>query len=375
MYVSLKDVAARAGVSFQTASKVLNGHQEVASAATAERILNAARELGYVPNLLARGLVRRASITVGILADDLADTALSRFVAGAQEALAARGHATVLVAVRPEIDAGQSLDKLLAHRVQGVLVIAPSLEADSKFSAAIRGGLPLVSINHLPGTPAVLLGSDHRMTGMIAGKHLAGLGHRAIATVTGPPSREVVRTRLEGFRQSLEAAGLSLPERRIGAAGWTADDGYTTAAQLLDRDPTITAWFAQNDTMAMGVLRLLADRKIEIPEDASVIGCDDLPMSRFLIPSLTTVHVPLVETGARAAAVLLDRIAGRDVHSRELLPVHLVERASTGPPARPRARDPARVTGRKAAPSARRRRTSKEAPSRAEQSSPPGVKD
>src|SRR6476661_3834683 len=98
VYVSLKDVAARAGVSFQTASKVLNGHAGVASAATAERILAAAAQLGYVPNELARGLVRRGSVTAGILADDLADPALSRFVAGAHAALSTRGHAAVLFA-------------------------------------------------------------------------------------------------------------------------------------------------------------------------------------------------------------------------------------------------------------------------------------
>ncbi|HEY7011100.1 MAG TPA: LacI family DNA-binding transcriptional regulator [Jatrophihabitantaceae bacterium] len=341
MYVSLKDVAARAGVSFQTASKVLNGRAGVASAATVERIETAARELGYVPNLLARGLVRRSSITVGILVDDVADTALSRFVAGAQRALAANGHAAVLVALHPDVAVGASLAKLLAHRVDGVLVIAPSLEDDGGTSVAMRDGLPLASLNHLPGTSAILLGSDHRMTGTLAGRHLTELGHREIATVTGPPSRQVVRVRLDGFRRALAEADVDLPDVRIEPADWTAEDAYTAAGRLLDSDPTITAWFAQNDTMAMGVLRLLADRKVRVPEHASVIGCDDLPMAQFLVPSLSTVHIPFVETGARAAAVLLDKIAGNDVPSRELLPVYLVPRASTARPPRARARAPA----------------------------------
>jgi LacI family transcriptional regulator len=343
VYVSLKDVAARAGVSFQTASKVLNGREGVASAATVERIETAARELGYVPNLLARGLVRRSSITVGILVDDVADTALSRFVAGAQRALAANGHAVVLVALHPEVAVGASLAKLLAHRVDGVLVIAPSLEDGSEISAAMRDGLPLASLNHLPGSSAILLGSDHRMTGALAGRHLVELGHREVATVTGPPSREVVRVRLAGFRHALAEADVALPDARIRAADWTAEDAYAAAGHLLDTDPAITAWFAQNDTMAMGVLRLLADRKVRVPEHASIVGCDDLPMAQFLVPSLTTVHIPFVETGARAAAVLLDKIAGNDVPTRELLPVHLVPRASTARPPAPRARAPSRA--------------------------------
>src|SRR5690349_6219059 len=303
VYVSLKDVAARAGVSFQTASKVLNGQEGVAAASTVERIQSAARELGYVPNLLARGL-RRRSITVGILTDDLTDTALARFVAGAQSELGAGGHATVLVSVHPDVDSANSLQKLLAHRVDGVLVIAPSLEADPGFSAALRDGLPVVSLHHLPGTSAVLLGSPHRKTGELAALHLTQLGHRAIGTVTGPCTREVVRTRLHGFRAALADAGVDLPDRRVAAADWTPGGGYAAAAELLDRDPSMTAIFVQSDVMAVGVLRLLADRNIRVPHELSVIGCDDVPISPFLIPALTTVAVPFVETGARAAAVL-----------------------------------------------------------------------
>jgi LacI family transcriptional regulator len=185
-----------------------------------------------------------------------------------------------------------------------------------------------------------MLGSDHRRTGELAGQHLVDLGHRHIATVTGPRTRDVVRLRLDGFRHALTQAGIALPDERVEAADWVADDAYAAAGRLLDRDPTITAWFAHNDTLAMGVLRLLADRGVRVPEQASVIGCDDLPIAPFLIPSLSTVHIPILETGARAAALLLDRVGGRDVPARELLPVHLVPRASTGAPPGPRARTP-----------------------------------
>ena len=345
VYVSLKDVAIRAGVSFQTASKVLNGRRGVAAPATVERIRAAAQELGYVPNGLARGLVKSGTITIGILVDDLADAALSHFVAGAQAALAKRGHATVLVAIRPEIDARDSLHKMLEHRVDGLLVIAPTLEQNTSFSGALRDGLPLVSLNHLPGTSAVLLGSDHRATGRIAAEHLIGLGHRAIATVTGPSRRQVVRMRRDAFRGVLAEAGIELPDTRVQSGDWSANSAHLAAAAILDRDPTVTAIFAHNDEMAVGVLRLLADRKIPVPQRVSVIGCDDLPLSRFIAPSLTTIRIPFTETGARAATVLLDRIGGQDTARRELLPVHLVERESTGPPpggrGRPQERPPA----------------------------------
>jgi LacI family transcriptional regulator len=332
VYVSLKDVAARAGVSFQTASKVLNGQGGAASAATAQRIFTAAQQLGYVPNEHARGLVRRGSITAGILVDDLADAALSRFVAGAQAALAANGHAAVLVAIRPEIESSRSLRKLLEHRVDGLLVVAPTLEEDKGFSAALHEGIPLVSLHHLPGTHAVLLGSDHRDTGTMAAEHLVGLGHREIATVTGPPRRQVVRQRHNAFRRVLGDAGVELSAARVADADWSPAGAYDAAGRILDGEPGVTAFFAHNDSLAMGVLRLLADRGVRVPEQVSVVGCDDLPMSRFLVPSLTTMHVPFTETGARAAAVLLDLIRGQQVPRRELLPVHFVERDSTAPP-------------------------------------------
>jgi LacI family transcriptional regulator len=354
VYVSLKDVASRAGVSFQTASKVLNGRRGAASPATVDRIRAAAQELGYVPNALARGLVRRDAITVGILTDDFADAALSRFVAGAQAALSARGHRTLLVAVSSDIEASESLHKLLEHRVHGLLVVAPSLEADTSFSGALREGLPLVSLHHLPGTSAVLLGSDHRATGAIAAEHLIALGHRNVATITGPPRRQVVHIRHDGFCRAVAQAGLDLPESRVENADWTADGGYAAAARILDREPTVTAIFAQNDEMAMGVLRLLADRGRSFPLEVSVIGCDDLPMSRFLIPSLTTIEVPFADTGARAAATLLDLIAGKAVAHRELLPVHLVERDSTRPPPRAPGAPQPRAPARRAAGRARR---------------------
>lgn len=342
MYVSLKDVAARAGVSFQTAGKVLNGQRGVASSATAERVRRAADELGYVPNALARGLVRRTSITVGILVDDLADAGLSRFVAGAQGALAAGGNAAVVVALERHVRPAVSVRKLLEHRVDGLLVVAPSIEQDADLSRELRAGLPLVSLNHLPGTSAVLLGSDHRETGRLAGAHLVELGHRRIATITGPRRREVVRTRLAGFRKALAAAGVDLPVPRVVEAEWSADAAHAAAGALLDRDPSVTAVFVHNDLMAAGVMRLLADRGVAVPGETSVVGCDDLPIAKHLVPSLTTVRVPFTETGARAAAVLLDIVAGKATARRELLPVGLIARGSSGPPPR-RPRRPIRA--------------------------------
>jgi LacI family transcriptional regulator len=332
MYVSLKDVAARSGVSFQTASKVLNGRPGVVSASTRERILRAAAELGYVPNAMARGLVRRASVTVGVLADDFSDLAVSQFVLAAQRAAAGRGHGALISSVHADVDVELAVRKLLEYRVDGILVAAPSLEDDPGLGAALRGPLPVVSINRIHGGGVPTIGSDHKVTGALAAEHLLDLGHRRIGTVTGPRRRQVVQSRMRGFRAALEAAGAPLPEWRVVEADWTYAGGWAAAHRLLDADPAVTAVFVHNDVMAVGALKALHERGRRLPADCSVVGCDDLSFAGYLVPPLTTVRIPFQETGERAATLLLDHIGGKRIPARDLLPVELVVRGSTSPP-------------------------------------------
>lgn len=330
MYVSLKDVAERAGVSFQTASKVLNGNSSVVSATTRERIEQAARDLGYVPNALARGLVRRDSLTVGILADDFSDVALSRFVVAAQATIESQGHAALVATTTRGSDG--PLRRLQEYRVNGVLVVAPSVEEDHGVGEYLRGPIPAVTLNHIPGGGVPAVGSDHRRTGVLAAEHLLALGHRTIGTITGPTERRVVVSRLQGFRETLRDAEVDLPDHRVCATEWDARSAAEATHRLLDADPQVTAIFAHNDTMAFGVLAALRVRGVSVPESCSVVGCDDQPLAEFAAPPLTTVRVPFEETGARAAELLLARIRGEDTPPRALLPVRLVVRASTAPP-------------------------------------------
>jgi LacI family transcriptional regulator len=332
MYVSLKDVAARAGVSFQTASKVLNGHPGVVSERTRGRILKAAKDIGYVPNALARGLVRQTSLTVGVLIDDVTDPALSQLILAAERTAAAQGHAVLIVAVEPGMDPALAVRKMQEHRVGGALVIAPSLEEDPRLGMALRGPLPAVSVNHVHGGGIPLVGSDHGATGTIAAEHLLSLGHRRFATVTGPRGRRVVRSRHHGFRNRLHEAGMRLSPRLVAEADWTLTGAFAAANRLLETDPAFTALFVHNDVMAVGVLHALRSHGLRVPDDCSIVSCDDLELAPFLAPPLTTVHVPFQETGEQAARVLLHLIRGEPVPSRVFLPTHLVVRDSTSAP-------------------------------------------
>jgi LacI family transcriptional regulator len=334
VYASLRDVAARSGVSFQTAGKVLNGRSKAVSvsASTRERILSAAGELGYIPNAIARGLVRRSSVSVGVLADDVSDQAVSQFVLAAQRAAAGSGHAALISSVHAKADAALALQKLLEHRVDGVLVAAPSIEDNVRVGELLRGAIPAVSINRIHGGGVPLIGSDHAVTGSVAAEHLLALGHRRIGTVAGPRERRVVQSRMRGFRAALREAGETLPARRVVEADWTHAGGYAAVHRLLAAAPEITAVFVHNDTMAIGALRALHEHGLRVPEDCSLVSCDDLSFAEFLVPALTTVRVPFQETGERAAQLLLDHIRGQPIPARNLLPVELVVRSSTGPP-------------------------------------------
>ena len=318
-------------MSFQTVGKVLNGKGSV-SPETRERILDAARGLGYVPNALARSLVTQSTCTIGIVASDLSDAELAWFVVGAEREARRRGHGVLIGSIdREGTDAERYLRMLLERRVDGILTAAPQMERDARIGELLRDSVPAVSIHRVPGGGVSLVGSDHVETALLATRHLLGLGHRRVATVTGSPDRQVTSHRLRGYRAALAEAGVEFDPALVESGYWEADGAYEATLRLLDRTPGITAVYAQNDTMALGVLSALHERGLVVPEDCAVVGCDDIPIAAHAIPPLTTVHVPFFETGETAVRLLLDRISGEESRPRPvLLPVRLVRRVSCG---------------------------------------------
>lgn len=329
--VSIKTVAARAGVSFQTASKVLNGKGSV-SERTRQRIVEAASQLGYVPNAVARGLVTRSTRTVGVVASDLSDDVLAQFVVGAEREARRQGHSVIISIVGGEGgDGEQYLRTLVERRVEGILLAAPELERQAHVGEVLRPTVPVVSIHAVPGAQVTLVGSNHVETALLATRHLLEHGHRRIGTITGPRIRRVVDSRLRGYEQALHEAGISLDADLVEEGDWQVEGGYGAAARLLDRAPELTALFVQNDTMAIGVLSLLHQRGRSAPDGCALVSCDDIPAARHTIPPLSTVRIPLFETGATAMRLLLERIAEpTGAPRRVLLPVELVARESCG---------------------------------------------
>ena len=333
-YVSIKEVAARAGVSFQTAGKVLNGGDVRVAAETAERILAAAEELGYRPNTIARSLVQRSTATIGLVASDATDIAIAQASVAAEQEARKHGHSVLVghLAVGGA-DGADIVRTLIERRVDGIIAAAPEVEEDPEVAELLRKYVPAVSLQAVPGGGVPLIGSSHRETGRLAAEHLIELGHTAIGTVTGLFRRRVTRSRLHGYEDALRAAGIEAGEDLVAEGDWTPRGAAVATRLLLERSPDITAIFVHSDMMAVGVLSAAWSTGRRVPADLSVVSCDDIPIAEYLIPPLTTVRVPLAETGRQAVHLLLRSIAGEEVPEKTpLLPVELIVRGSSGGP-------------------------------------------
>jgi DNA-binding LacI/PurR family transcriptional regulator len=338
---TIRDVAARAGVSHQTVSRVINRHPSVAEP-TRERVLASIRELGYVPSPMAQGLISNRTHSLGVVADDISDGFFAQVVAGAEAEARRRGYYLMIGSVEPDDDERGYLRLMLERRVEGLILARPSVPlVPADLADARNAGVPLVAVgsSELPGFPVVDV--DNRQGAYDATRHLLELGHRRIATIVGPGEWPSAAARLEGYRQGLREAGVAEDPALVEhGSGWGLQSGQAAAARLLERGAAFTALFAHSDLIALGAIRQLRDAGRRVPDDVSVVGYDDLPVADYVEPALTTVHQPMREVGALAAGLLLDELAGgapvaSGVH---LLPAALVVRQSVAPPEHGRGR-------------------------------------
>ena len=331
--MSVKDVAARSGVSFQTTSKVLNGKGSV-SEVTRARILAVASELGYVPNLQARSLVMQRTLTVGVITGDFSDPGLSRCLAGAEQEARRQGYGLMLTSIEPEGSGTEyALPAMMERRVDGILLAAPQMEEDDSLSHVLDHTLPVVSIHHIPGADVTTVSADDEQAGYLATRHLLEKGHRTIGSLTGPGGRRLTQNRLRGYRKALQEAGVDRSEDLVEEAGVDVASGAAAAPRLVTRRGDMTAIFCQHDLIAVGAISALRGIGKQVPDDVSLAGCDGLDSTAYTNPPLTTVRVPFYEVGAEAMRVLLRLVGGAsDGGAGILVPVHLIARGSVSRP-------------------------------------------
>lgn len=325
------DVARLAGVSHQTVSRVINGQTNIRPE-TRARVEEAIRRLGYRPNTAARALVTRRSATIGVIGTEAGlwgPTSIQRTIEhAARQANYFVSSVNLDAVTRQELSA--AIDHLLSQSVEGIIMIAAHDEALDVVHSQ-DPVVPFVVVEGDLSKSRWTAGVDQVAGARLATRHLIELGHSEILHVTGPLNWTEARARQDGWRSEMFAVGLRPGEPIHG--DWTAESGFAAGARILARRD-VTAVFAANDQMALGVLRALFETGLRVPEDISVVGFDDIPEAAYLIPPLTTIRQDFPAVGRRAIEVLQAAITHRTESLPRLIDPELIVRVSTAPPRR-----------------------------------------
>ncbi len=328
--VTISAIAAAAGVSAPTVSRVLNGRGDVAPA-TRERVEALLRDHGY----RRRGTAAKQSVgLVDLVFNDLDSPWAVELIRGVEDAAHAAGSGTVVSAIHREARSTRLwLDNVRSRASDGVILVTTDL--DPALQDELRAlGLPRVVVDPagVPALDAPTIGATNWAGGLSATEHLIRLGHRRIGFVAGRPELWCSRARLDGYRAGLETAGLSVDPELVVPGEFDYESGFRAGERLLAAAEPPTAVFAASDQMALGVYEALRRRGLRVPDDVSVVGFDDLPEARWSSPPLTTVRQPMTEMGKLAVRMLLRLVRGEEVDTpRVELATELVVRDSTAP--------------------------------------------
>ena len=334
--VTLRDVARCAGVHPGTASRALNSERRhLVKVETAERVLQAARELQFRPDPAARSLKTRRSYTVGVLIPDLNNPLFPPIVRGIEDTLTQQGYVALIGNTDNDEDRERRVFEGMRSRHVDGFIVATARQRHPLLDQAAADELPVVLVNRILADGALPSASvDDRIGANLAVAHLVQLGHRRIAHVAGPQDVSTGRGRRQGFEAGMAAAGIPVEPKLVTfARGFTREEGQRCLAELLAQGEGFTAVVAGNDLLALGCYTALERAGLSCPEDVSVVGFNDMPFIDQLRPPLTSVRIPHYQIGSAAARLMLDRIANpRGPVDSRLLPPELVVRGSTAPP-------------------------------------------
>lgn len=333
--VRLKDIAARAGVSVMTVSKVLRDAPDI-SISTKTRVKLIAQQMGYVPDSIAQGLRTRTTKLIGLVVPAVTNPVFGPAIVAIEEQAHAMGY-QVLLAHSMNDPAREDLviRRLLSRRVDGFIIcpvyrLAP---AAAVYDDLAESGTPVVLLGHkapfCSQFPSVE--SDDIQGGCDAAQHLLQLGHRRIAFFAGSTVSPWSQERLEGYKRALRHAGREVDESLIFNAGTSIQDGEKAALQMLGEGARVTAIQACNDLVAIGAARVLAGQGVRIPGDVSLVGFGNFLISEHFQPPLTTIRQPKYRLGA-AAMETMRKMLRREPVDNHRLPADLIVRASTAPP-------------------------------------------
>lgn len=331
---TIRDVAKRAGVSVKTVSRVINDEPLVRQR-TQARVRQAVLELGYTPNVLAQRLAWGRSMVILLLFNDATWAYVGSVLLGSLAVARSAGYSIVTHQFEPDesSDRHEVLGMVAQRRVDGILFTPPCDNAPDLLDDLCRQETPFVRLTpHDRNLPLPHVTASDRAGARDATRYLLGLGHWRIGFVAGHPAHSASNERLTGFREALDAHGISFDPTLVQAGDWSFQSGVVGARRLLALRPPPTAIFASNDDMAAGVLSVAWQMPLAVPDELSVIGFDDIPLAWEVFPPLTTVRQPIVDVARLACRLLVDLMAGRQLQTLHYeLPTELIIRESTGP--------------------------------------------
>ncbi|HHV64824.1 MAG TPA: LacI family transcriptional regulator [Peptococcaceae bacterium] len=329
--VTIRDVARHAQVSISTVSRVLNETDHAVSPETRKKVLQAIEELGFIPNAMARGLHHNKTKTIGLIIQDISNPYYPSIVRGVEDEAQELGYTVILANVyRSKERTAKYLNVFREKRVDGIIFTGGGVVKDAveeKFfeqtsiSTVVIGKpcnvkLPSIQINNVQSSRE-------------ACEYLLKLGHRQIVTITGPAESTTTIDRLEGYQQALKRHGIEPEKRLIIQGNFEYNSGYKAVQEFPEIGRgKVTALFAQNDMMAIGAMKALQEKGLRVPEDIAIIGFDNIPLSSFVTPALSTVDVPVYEMGKTAMRMLADILNGHEVSRLVTLPTRLAIRQS-----------------------------------------------
>ena len=329
---TVHDVAKRAGVAPITVSRVINNSGYI-SDSTRERVEMVIKEIGYVPNTLARGLRSKRTNTLALVVTDITNPYFTLMARGVED-IAGDSNYTVIYCNTDESETKEEkYANILAQRqVDGVLLV-PAGGNDKTIKFLETNGITVVVLDRrVSGVKTDFVCSDSKEGSNRLIKLLIGLGHKHIAIITGPKKVSTAVDRVTGYKQALTEAGIAENEL-IYYGAFNQQSGYELTKQALARSPRPTAIFGANNFIMLGIIKALSELQLNVPGDVSVVGFDDFPESMLVRPFFTAAVQPAYEMGRLATEILLKRITGElpEEFQKKILPTEIIERESTGP--------------------------------------------
>lgn len=330
---TIRDIASKAGVSVKTVSRIINNEPMVGDE-TRARVQAVMQDLEYVPNILAQRLARGRPMVIGLLFHNATWSYLSDVLEGSLDVARERGYGimTRLVDVSKPADREELLRMVAQQRVEGYLFTPPCDNALELLNALQKRNIPFVRLTpHDRQLPLPHVSASDYQGARAMTEHLISLGHQWIGFVMGNPDHQASHDRLAGFRDTLQAHNIHFDPSLVRRGDWSFKSGIASGRELLETSPWPTAIFASNDDMAAGVLSVAHRMGIQVPEDLSVAGFDDVPLAEQVWPPLTTVRQPIHPIARLATNLLIDLLEGKTLPIlHHELPTELVLRESTG---------------------------------------------